>query len=343
MIGWSLLFAAAFFIHTIQIPSLPSKFQVPFQVASALLLTVLFCSMLSTSLSNCEDFGSKLVEENSVQCQWCHIILTNSQTKHCSLCNKCIERFDHHCKWLNQCIGKRNYIYFVLSITSACILCMAVCLLCAVEISMLYICKGSDNCVKPYFVSTPFDSVIFTFLSGVFFFFSALGSGLLLHLCAFHVYIKWHGLTTYEYIRRQLDRELSTLPSSYLSNKAKKRWWSQWPCFGCYSACRNRSVNGKTRPSSSVFAVSDGLTGGIPSLLLHHALSSMVYIHPSLPSLMPNNRQVSSSKSRKLKPCKPHNVPKIIRTSPSLETSSDWWNSTSRKNRSPKNGNLLTA
>jgi len=28
-------------------------------------------------------------------------------------CNRCTEDFDHHCKYLNNCIGVRNYEYFI--------------------------------------------------------------------------------------------------------------------------------------------------------------------------------------------------------------------------------------
>ena len=35
-------------------------------------------------------------------------------TTHCFYCEKCIEGYDHHCYWINNCVGKNNINLFVL-------------------------------------------------------------------------------------------------------------------------------------------------------------------------------------------------------------------------------------
>lgn len=62
------------------------------------------------------DFQDFLENIDSTQlCPDCCAIRT-SRSRHCSVCNHCIERFDHHCPWINNCVGVHNHNYFILYI-----------------------------------------------------------------------------------------------------------------------------------------------------------------------------------------------------------------------------------
>lgn len=47
----------------------------------------------------------------NVQCRTCHE-LKPARSKHCNICQTCIFVADHHCIWVNNCIGQGNYVYF---------------------------------------------------------------------------------------------------------------------------------------------------------------------------------------------------------------------------------------
>ena len=50
---------------------------------------------------------------------FCHICnnYVDRTAKPCGQCNKCVKGFDHHCLWLNNCIGSANYSRFIGLIT----------------------------------------------------------------------------------------------------------------------------------------------------------------------------------------------------------------------------------
>ncbi|CAF4932629.1 unnamed protein product, partial [Rotaria sp. Silwood1] len=42
---------------------------------------------------------------------------------HCSLCGKCVLRYDHHCPWTNSCVSYANYKFFILFLGWALVFC----------------------------------------------------------------------------------------------------------------------------------------------------------------------------------------------------------------------------
>jgi hypothetical protein len=143
------------------------------------------------------------------------------RSKHCSICKTCVSRMDHHCIWVNNCLGRGNYKWFLALLLSTGILIAYGAYLAWYALSpivhghyakyekwYIYELKPGSN---PSSWPTYFDMKLHYFVTflGIYLNIgglSASGVGLLalltwplpLGLLTYHIYLIWAGMTTNE-------------------------------------------------------------------------------------------------------------------------------------------------
>ena len=175
---------------------------------------------------------------------FCYLCESNvrKRSKHCRRCNKCVDTFDHHCPWLNTCIGAVNYRHFLA------LLCTAFCLVTVhmatvVQSAVLLLTEAEARSEKRLGLPAVAHGVLLIVT------FVALLAAwlLLLQLFSFHLGLIYRRITTYEFIIAQRNKQKAAeAAGSAGQSSGLKRWLTRIsrnaPCLQVCELCDDSIV-----------------------------------------------------------------------------------------------------
>lgn len=149
------------------------------------------------------------LEEFSNFCALCGTPVQD-QSKHCMVCYRCVDIFDHHCSWVNNCVGKQNYSdFFKLIWAFECFL-VVICITCAHHLN--YYRKNRDDYNENFKLGKE-NIEGFVVVIIICCLTAAIVATFNGYLIGFHIWLWKVGMTTFQFLGRprknQIDAEQS--------------------------------------------------------------------------------------------------------------------------------------
>lgn len=215
VLSWIVCFFDVITFGVLILPLVDDKsLQIGLTIFFTVSIIVLICSTArATSLNpkdkhigHKDDWGDKFPDcEGMPFCTLCAVPVEN-RSKHCRSCNKCVDIFDHHCMWLNNCIGSQNYRSFATAIATVAVVVGII--FGTVLIMLIDVAMDGDSLDRRISGVDSFKDISSDFFFGLLIVMTIFNAPIFVldvQLVIMHIILTWQGLTTYDYITNKRD------------------------------------------------------------------------------------------------------------------------------------------